>query len=269
MSSPTPQIDHIIILVPYAYITTPPAWITSTFTLSPGGQHADGKTENRLILLADGSYIELIAFIDDDPARRAGHWWDKPYGIVDWALTNTEDEAPDVEGVNERLERVGSKVRYQEPIRGGRTRPDGVQMEWRVTFPQGVGRGFVPFWCHDVTERERRVPSSREEAVRHPCGAKGVAGVRVGVEEERVRAVRDAVGAIVGGEQEGKVGLGAPRAVEGLRGPWVLVEPVTGGEGSEALKLELVLQVPSGQDAPRDIRQRVGEGEVAILFEKV
>jgi hypothetical protein len=28
-----------------------------------------------LILLADGSYIELIAFINDDPALREGHWW--------------------------------------------------------------------------------------------------------------------------------------------------------------------------------------------------
>lgn len=67
--------SHIIILVPYELLTSPPSWLTSAFTISPGGRHADNRTENRLILLADGSYIELIAFINDDPALRKGHWW--------------------------------------------------------------------------------------------------------------------------------------------------------------------------------------------------
>jgi hypothetical protein len=67
--------SHIIILVPYELLTSPPSWLTSAFTVSPGGRHADNRTENRLILLADGSYIELIAFINDDPALREGHWW--------------------------------------------------------------------------------------------------------------------------------------------------------------------------------------------------
>lgn len=37
-------------------------------------RHGDNKTENKLIIFADGSYIELIAFIDDDPGLREGHW---------------------------------------------------------------------------------------------------------------------------------------------------------------------------------------------------
>jgi hypothetical protein len=37
-------------------------------------RHGDNKTENKLIIFADGSYIELIAFIDDDPKLRDGHW---------------------------------------------------------------------------------------------------------------------------------------------------------------------------------------------------
>ena len=87
-----PSSSHIIILVPYEFLTSPPSWLTSAFTLSPGGRHADNRTENRLILLADGSYIELIAFINDDPALREGHWWVSAkrieLGILPNKLTN-------------------------------------------------------------------------------------------------------------------------------------------------------------------------------------
>ena len=44
------------------------------FTVVPGGEHAGGMTHNALIAFADGSYIELIAFID--PEKRSTHrWW--------------------------------------------------------------------------------------------------------------------------------------------------------------------------------------------------
>lgn len=74
MASPQLSLDHIIVLVPYATLRSPPAWITENFTLAPGGRHADGKTENRLICFQDGSYLELIAFVGDDPKLREGHW---------------------------------------------------------------------------------------------------------------------------------------------------------------------------------------------------
>jgi hypothetical protein len=74
MPFPHLSLDHIIILVPYATLQTPPHWITSNFTFTPGGRHADGKTENRLICFQDGSYLELIAFINDDLKLREGHW---------------------------------------------------------------------------------------------------------------------------------------------------------------------------------------------------
>lgn len=255
--STQPQIDHVVILLPYALITSPPKWLTSAFTLSPGGRHADNRTENRLILFSDGSYLELIAFINDDPKNREGHGWDKPYGIVDWALTTTTEEQPDVEKINSRLEDKDSKVRYADPVAGGRKRPDGVELQWKVTFPTGIERGVVPFWCHDVTERNKRVPISKE-ATAHPSGALGVAGIRVGVDDSRVKAVSEAVEAIVG---NGNLVLGSPKAVDGLKDPWVQVQTADG----HALKLELVLQT-AGADQ-QDIRQKVGDGEVVIIFE--
>jgi hypothetical protein len=192
---------------------------------------------------------------------------DKPYGIVDWALTSTDEEEPDVKAINSRLEKKNSPARYTEPIAGGRKRPDGVDLKWKVTFPTGVERGVIPFWCHDVTEREKRVPIS-PEATRHASGALGVAGVRVSVDDGRVGAVRGSVQAITGNDE---CVLGAPKAVHGLKEPWVQVQAAEQEEGSgSVLKLALVLQTAGGggSNAPRDIRQRVGDGQVDILFEE-
>lgn len=253
-----PQIDHVIVLLPYSLVISPPSWLTSAFTISPGGRHADNRTENRLILFADGSYLELIAFIDDDPKLREGHWWDKEFGVVDWALTNTTEDQPDVKTINSRLESKDSRVRYADPVAGGRKRPDGVELQWKVTFPTGIERGAVPFWCHDVTEREKRVPISRE-ATQHPSGALGISAIKVGLDGERVKAVSEAVGAIVGNE---KLVLGAPKVLDGLEEPKVQVQTAEGS--GDVLKLELVLQTAG--DAPNDIHQKVGDGEVAISF---
>lgn len=258
--SSQPQIDHVVVLLPYSLITSPPSWLTSAFTLSPGGRHADNRTENRLVLFADGSYLELMAFIDDDPKNREGHPWDKPYGIIDWALTTTTEEQPDVKTINSRLEGKSSKVRYAEPVAGGRKRPDGVELQWKVTFPTGIERGVAPFWCHDVTEREKRVPLSKE-ATEHPSGALGVSAVKVGVNDGRVKAVSGAVGAIIGDED---FVLGVPNTVSGLEEPTVQVQTVDGA--GDVLELELVLQTAGGSSGSHNIRQKVGDGEVAISF---
>lgn len=63
----------------------------SIVNIQPGGKHADGRTENRLVVFRDGTYLELIAFIDDAPEKRRGHWWDRAFGVVDYALTTTND----------------------------------------------------------------------------------------------------------------------------------------------------------------------------------
>ena len=175
-------LDHIIVLLPYEQLLDLPAWLTSNFTITPGGQHADKKTENKLILFFDGSYIELIAFIDDDPKHKEGHWWgEKQPGIIDYALTTDEDAHIHWEAMQARLANFDArllKYDYDSPVAGGRQRPDGVQVKWNVTFPKRVQRGELPFFCHDVTPRDRRVPFS-EEACTHPCRAYGVKSLTV------------------------------------------------------------------------------------------
>jgi hypothetical protein len=39
------------------------------FVVAPGGEHADGLTRNALIPLHDGSYLEIVAFLDPDNPR--------------------------------------------------------------------------------------------------------------------------------------------------------------------------------------------------------
>lgn len=254
-------------MLPYKDITDPPVWLTNHFKISPGGRHADNRTENKLILFRDGTYVELIAFIDDDPARRKGHWWDKPYGIIDYALTASE--VPDFDALNERLAKTETGISYASPVAGGRTRPDGVELKWKVTFPLGIERGNVPFWCNDVTPRERRVPVT-EDATAHPCGALGMAGVQVEVDASRVTALGSAIWAIVDASEssEGRHDIKAPHHVDGLKKPSLRVQSAgkEGASGGSALHLTLALQAPTQKPAP-DIRHKIDNGTVSIRFE--
>jgi hypothetical protein len=173
MSSPRQAIDHLILFVPLDPATNlpqVPSFFSENFTLTPGGHHADGATSNTLILLADGCYIELISFVNTDLAP--DHWWgpDASFtGWKDWCLTNH---------MSPEENHAKASGTHGEPIKGGRKRADGVDVKWAVTFPRGEKggqdvRGKVPFFCHDVTPRDVRVPLS-EEKTSHPCGATGV-----------------------------------------------------------------------------------------------
>ncbi|KAH7346674.1 glyoxalase-like domain-containing protein [Rhexocercosporidium sp. MPI-PUGE-AT-0058] len=201
------HLDHIVILVPYASLADPPAWISKNFTVTPGGQHADQKTENRLICFRDGSYIELIAFVNDDPKNREGHGWgDSQFGIIDFAFTNSTGDAFVLfSELQERLDGVkweegDVRVEYKPPHTGGRKRPDGIDVKWTVTWPvvsTGYQRGELPFFCHDVTARSVRVPVS-EEATTHPSGVYGIKQLTLFVPETRVRPLSRAYAAISG-----------------------------------------------------------------------
>ncbi|KAB8360944.1 hypothetical protein FH972_024676 [Carpinus fangiana] len=199
MPGPTPQLDHIIIHLPLEQLDSPPKWLTDAFTISPGGTHGDGKTTNKLIVFADGTYIELLAFTS--PAARVDHWWgDKGYGIVDYAFTlpaagpgvaGADAGAQGYEHIRTRLDAaqpalaaVGRAGLLPSALRSGsRAKPDGDRIEWHVAFPLPECRGRAPFWCFDVTPRERRVPVDKA-ATTHPSGALAVGSLSVFVADE-------------------------------------------------------------------------------------
>lgn len=229
-----PLLDHIIVLIEYEELISPPSWITDNFTLTPGGRHGDNKTENKLICFQDGSYIELISFIDNSKAHRSGHWWgDREYGVIDFAFTHSDgSSASHFSELSSRLDRLhvdqekdrNVKVEYASPQEGARLRPDGKEVKWEVTFPvvdTGYKRGELPFFCHDVTDRSLRVPGEKKN-VEHPCGAYGLLEMSIFVPEDRLGGLKKAYAAILDtkeiGNEVGEFEVGSVCEDEGVGG---------------------------------------------------
>lgn len=265
MPSFNAQLDHVVLLLPYEQITAPPSWITDNFTLSEGGRHADGKTENRLVLFQDGTYLELIAFINDDPEKRRGHWWDKPFGVVDFALTTPDQAFPELAAIKDRLSRTETGISYGSPNEGGRLKPDGQELQWKVTFPINTIRGTAPFFCHDVTPRDRRVPCT-EGNTKHPSGAIGMAGVTLkAANSARLIA---ATAAILDEDSslDGRYTINVPHDVPRAKKPSIRIEQQDPASDTKMdLSLSLVLQSP--QDHP-DICFEMAGGTISVVFEK-
>lgn len=273
-----PNIDHIIVLLSHADLQDLPQWLSSNFTISPGGKHAGGRTENKLIAFRDGSYLELISFINDDPAKRRGHWWGSHTpGFIDWALTS--DTPEDAVAAAKRVIEVDTAldVRYAAPIDGGRTRPDGQEVKWKVTFPENARRGEMPFWCHDVTARDVRVPEG-DAATSHPCGAVGIAQVTLSAPPEKegdYRKLYDAALGMKGVEEYGAASweILAPKDVGMSRSPRIGLETAADGldEGSRALFVTIsdvaLLTDSVGIGQSRDtIFEKLGDQDVCIQF---
>ncbi|KAK8126951.1 glyoxalase [Apiospora kogelbergensis] len=199
----------------FTHIALPAPWLAAAFVLVPGGKHSDGVTENALVYFADGSYLELLAFADDERGRagRPGHRWGAQTegAVIDWALTlrappapdnpdQQEDENEDVpESARAGFRAIQQGVRdtsrgaleYRDLLPGGRHRPDGAVLRWATSAAarktatgqlQPVEPGVLPFWCLDATPRGRRVPRwghGKRTGWEHASGAVGVAVLQV------------------------------------------------------------------------------------------
>ena len=208
-----------------------------------GGPHANHATEMALTSFPDGSYLELIAIQPHaDPAAVAANQWHvcletggEPCG---WAVrpANVTEEAA-------RLRAAG--LRVTPPAKGGRKRPDGVQLLWE-NADVGTGNGnFFPFLIHDFTPRERRAYPSGQPTV---SGFTGI--IRV------VLAVNDLEAAIA--QYEKAYGLPAPRRQDdpgfGAKLAWFAGTPV-------------VLAAPSGpQSWLAERLRRFGELPCAFVL---
>ncbi len=165
-------IDHVVVLV-NDLDTAIADWQAAGFTVTPGGTHTAGTTHNALVVFADGSYFELIAFLGRDEKAQQHRWWSRTAdgeGLIDYALLSSDLITNAAEARGRGLAMIG-------PDDGGRNRPDGQQLQWRSIFlGRGLGDPTLPFVIEDVTERELRVPTSADLTT-HPAGITRVAGV--------------------------------------------------------------------------------------------
>jgi catechol 2,3-dioxygenase-like lactoylglutathione lyase family enzyme len=163
------SLDHVVILVRDLEQTIADYGALG-FTVQRGGTHADGATHNALIGFADGSYLELIAFLKPSPTHRWGQAnASGTEGFVDFALLPSSVGAV-VDAARSR------GLAYAGPLDGGRVRPDGERLAWQIGTPPSPD---LPFLCGDITPRALRV---REGEVRvHPNGVQGVAAITLAV----------------------------------------------------------------------------------------
>lgn len=161
----TLSLDHIIIYV-HDLETAMNDFQDAGFTANYGGTHADGNTENGLIIFGDGSYIELIALVAGkayEDAQFKGLLKAQGTGYTGFALQSDNLEA-DSQAIHERGGSVGNMRE------GGRARSDGVQLQWKTAQ---VNDGMSPFIIEDVSARHLRVPQD-DAVITHANGATGI-----------------------------------------------------------------------------------------------
>lgn len=213
------SIDHVVIVVRDLAQAT--AEYTQTgFTVIPGGEHADGLTHNALIAFGDGAYIELIAF--KQATLPATHQWQRWHargeGLVDFAL-----RADDLSSAARHWREQGLHV--VGPHDGGRRRPDGQQLAWRiVTFAEATAATPLPFVIEDVTPRALRVPDG--DAAQHHLPVRRVAGVTIAVGNLAARGHEFATLLGIGGTQ----GIAANMLRFDLGQQWIMLA----GAGNES-----------------------------------
>jgi hypothetical protein len=144
-----------------------------------GGPHSNHTTEMALASFPDGSYIELMGLQQKaDPAAVTAHAWGRFLrdngGPCAFALRVT-----DVNAEIQRLSKAGIPVGAAE--KSGRTRPDGVALQWETADVGSGPRGSLfPFLIRDFTPRDNRVyPSGKPTST----GFRGVGLVVVGVHD--------------------------------------------------------------------------------------
>ncbi|KAK0455223.1 glyoxalase-like domain-containing protein [Desarmillaria tabescens] len=247
-------LDHIVHLTPPGTVQQASDSFKSLgFKVLEGGTHADGLTSNALVVLADGVYLELIAFThaaswyplgSDERHRRESHRWAmKQPGWIDFAFLGNGSKTTRMSDIiNARGKLEGSGTVYQSEVEGGRIRPDGVELKWLITSP--AEEGVLPFFCGDLTPRELRVPLQPPSNTVHLCTASGIAHVRVLAENRSIQHLSQQFTSVIGER---------PVQSSSQSFKWSLQTSAT---ASSKRACELILSVP------------VSEGEHAFIGDK-
>jgi len=151
-------LDHFIVLV-NDLATAMQTYRRLGFEVHAGGEHPAFGSHNALVALADGTYIELVAF--KDPALAAQTFWRAGVerlrvgeGFAGFVLASN-DLANDVT-------QLKSSLAYNDPQAGARVRLDGQRVAWHTSMFEGSPVGLMPFLIQDDTPRARRIEPATE-----------------------------------------------------------------------------------------------------------
>lgn len=171
------RLDHLVVLVQDLDGATED-YERLGFRVTPGGEHADGLTRNALVPFQDGTYLELVAFVDPEDGRDNVWGWREflpGEGLIDYCAAS-DGLAEEVE----RLRDLGFEV--DGPHEGGRKLPDGREVRWLSASFIQEGR-LSPFLIEDLTPRETRIPAG--SATEHTNGATGIQKLEVSTPDTR------------------------------------------------------------------------------------
>src|SRR5215210_8497029 len=96
-------LDHLVILVEELEEAVA-GYEELGFWVTFGGEHADGLTHNALVPFADGTYLELVAFVDPDDERDNVWGWRRSskLGVGSWTTVRRPTTSRRIRGVSWR-----------------------------------------------------------------------------------------------------------------------------------------------------------------------
>jgi hypothetical protein len=165
------RIDHAIIGAREIEAVADRLWERHGLASLPGGRHPGWGTHNRIVPLG-GSYLEIIGVADENEALRdpMGRWL-LAHAATGDPLMGWCCETGDIERLARRL---GLPLE-----RGGRERPDGTRLTWRLAGRESAlgARPFFIAW--DAPEMRPGLLSAP-----HAVEVLGIARVEVGCRAE-------------------------------------------------------------------------------------
>lgn len=169
------EIDHLVVRAPSLEVGVEAVERRTGVRAAAGGAHPGMGTHNALISLGPTAYLEIIAPDPAQPLPPGG----RPFGVSDTGGVELVNFAvhptggADIDSVVEAARAIGHDL---GPIAAmSRRRPDGRELEWRLTFPPGSGADlatpFVIDWgATPIPARSSPSGCSLVElSVRHPA----------------------------------------------------------------------------------------------------
>jgi Glyoxalase-like domain len=141
--APQAQFDHLVVAIRSLSEGIAEFERLTGITAAAGGTHPDRGTENALVSLGDGRYLEILAPQEgarlstvDERMRQLEHLC-----IIDWAVS-----VSGVEAGMETLRDAGFVIPFVSP--GARVTPSGERLDWTTFRLADRSLSIAPFFIH-------------------------------------------------------------------------------------------------------------------------